>query len=91
MELLKSHPWSGNIRAPELYRKAVILSEGAVLTPKEVELKSIQSDSGVEISSEDSLEETEKKAIMAAIGRFGETCQWLPNLWESAGRHSTLS
>ena len=73
LELLKSHPWSGNIRElRNCIEKAVILSEGAVLTPKEVELKSIQSDSGSrEISSEDSLEETEKKAIMAAIGRFG--------------------
>lgn len=73
LELLKSHPWSGNIRElRNCIEKAVILSEGAVLTPNEVELKSIQSDSGSrEISSEDSLEETEKKAIMAAIGRFG--------------------
>ncbi len=73
LELLKSHLWSGNIRElRNCIEKAVILSEGAVLTPKEVELKSIQSDSGSrEISSEDSLEETEKKAIMAAIGRFG--------------------
>ena len=73
LELLKSHLWSGNIRElRNCIEKAVILSEGAILTPKEVELKSIQSDSGSrEISSEDSLEETEKKAIMAAIGRFG--------------------
>jgi transcriptional regulator with PAS, ATPase and Fis domain len=72
-ELLKSHPWSGNIRElRNCIEKAVILSEGAILTPKEIELKSIQSDSGSrEISSEDSLEETEKKAIMAAIDRFG--------------------
>ncbi|HKM12201.1 MAG TPA: sigma-54 dependent transcriptional regulator [Bacteroidales bacterium] len=73
LELLKSHPWSGNIRElRNCIEKAVILSEGAILTPKEIELKSIQSDSGSrEISSEDSLEETEKKAIMAAIDRFG--------------------
>ncbi len=73
LELLRSHPWSGNIRELQnCIEKAVILSEGAILTPNEIELKSIQSDAGSrEISSEDSLEETEKKAIMAAIDRFG--------------------
>ena len=39
LELLKSHPWSGNIRElRNCIEKAVILSEGAILTPKEIEL-----------------------------------------------------
>ncbi len=73
LELLNSHTWSGNIRElRNCIEKAVILSEGAILTPKEIELKTIQIEpESREISSEDSLEETEKKAIMAAIGRFG--------------------
>jgi transcriptional regulator with PAS, ATPase and Fis domain len=73
LELLKSHSWSGNIRElRNCIEKGVILSEGDTLTPKEIELKTIQIEpESREIGSEDSLEETEKKAIMVAIGRFG--------------------
>ena len=73
LKLLKSHSWSGNIRElRNCMEKAVILSEGDILTPKEIELKTIQIEpESREIGSEDSLEETEKKAIIAAIARFG--------------------
>ncbi len=73
LELLKSHSWSGNIRElRNCIEKGVILSEGDIVTPKEIELKTIQIEpESREIGSEDSLEETEKKAIMVAIGRFG--------------------
>ena len=69
-ELLKGHSWSGNIRElSNCIEKAVILSENEFLTAADLEI--IPARPSVEVSGTDTLEETEEKAIRAAMARFG--------------------
>ena len=69
-ELLKGHSWSGNIRElSNCIEKAVILSENELLTAADLEI--IPARPSVEVSGTDTLEETEEKAIRAAMARFG--------------------
>ncbi len=71
-ELLKSHFWSGNIRElSNCIEKAVILSENKLLTAADLEIQQRAPSGSVEVSSTDTLEETEEKAIRAAMARFG--------------------
>ena len=71
--LLKGHSWSGNIRELQnCIEKAVILSEGSVLTEADIELQQGSTpSSGPAMSGNETLEETEEKAIRAAMARFG--------------------
>jgi DNA-binding NtrC family response regulator len=67
---LKGHSWSGNIRElSNCIEKAVILSENELLTAADLEI--IPARPSVEVSGTDTLEETEEKAIRAAMARFG--------------------
>ena len=69
-ELLKGHSWSGNIRElSNCIEKAVILSENEFLTAADLEI--IPARPSVEVYGTDTLEETEEKAIRAAMARFG--------------------
>ena len=69
-ELLMGHSWSGNIRElSNCIEKAVILSENELLTVADLEI--IPARPSVEVSGTDTLEETEEKAIRAAMARFG--------------------
>ena len=69
-EVLKGHFWSGNIRElSNCIEKAVILSENELLTAADLEI--IPARPSVEVSGTDTLEETEEKAIRAAMARFG--------------------
>ena len=72
-ETLKSHYWSGNIRELQnCMEKAVILADGETLTSCDIELpqnRNLSSASG--ITGNETLEETEEKAIRAAMARFG--------------------
>ena len=69
-ELLKGHSWSGNIRElSNCIEKAVILSENKFLTATDLEI--IPARPSVEVYGTDTLEETEEKAIRAAMARFG--------------------
>ena len=69
-ELLKGHSWSGNIRElSNCIEKAVILSENEFLTATDLEI--IPARPSVEVYGTDTLEETEEKAIRAAMARFG--------------------
>ena len=69
-ELLKGHSWSGNIRElSNCIEKAVILSENELLTAADLEI--IPARPSVEVYGTDTLEETEEKAIRAAMARFG--------------------
>lgn len=71
-ELLKSHFWSGNIRElSNCIEKAVILSENETLTAADIEIQQTRPAGSIEVSSTDTLEETEEKAIRAAMARFG--------------------
>ena len=71
-ELLKGHSWSGNIRElSNCIEKAVILSENESLTAADIEIVPARVTSSIEVSSTDTLEETEEKAIRAAMARFG--------------------
>lgn len=72
-ELLKGQYWSGNIRELQnCIEKAVILSDGDIIGVNDIELPQnagktcAAPDSGTE-----TLEETEEKAIRAAMARFG--------------------
>ena len=69
-EILKGHFWNGNIRElSNCIEKAVILSENELLTAADLEI--IPARDSVEVSGTDTLEETEEKAIRAAMARFG--------------------
>jgi len=72
-DLLKSHIWSGNIRELQnCIEKAVIMSEGETLTASDIELpQSRTSSQETPMSGNETLEETEEKAIRAAMARFG--------------------
>ena len=73
LELLKSHYWSGNVRELQnCIEKAVILCDGDMLTSSDIELQQNRAtaDSTV-MSGNETLEETEEKAIRAALARFG--------------------
>ena len=71
--LLKGHCWSGNIRELQnCMEKAVILSDGEILTVSDIELpQNRQQAATSEFSGNETLEETEEKAIRAAMSRFG--------------------
>ena len=73
LELLKGHVWSGNIRELQnCIEKAVILCDGVVLTASDIELPQGRAGLlGTVMSGNETLEETEKKAIRAAMARFG--------------------
>ena len=72
VELLKGHFWSGNIRElSNCIEKAVILSENEHLTAADIEIVPARTSGSIEITSTDTLEETEEKAIRAAMTRFG--------------------
>ena len=71
-EVLKGHFWSGNIRElSNCIEKAVILSENELLTAADLEIVPARAAGSIEVSSTDTLEETEEKAIRAAMARFG--------------------
>lgn len=71
-ELLKGHSWSGNIRElSNCIEKAVILSENELLTAADIEIVPARASGSIEVSSTDTLVETEEKAIRAAMTRFG--------------------
>ena len=71
-ELLKGQYWSGNIRELQnCIEKAVILSDGKILGINDLELQQNKAAESVAVSAVDTLEETEEKAIRAAIARFG--------------------
>ena len=70
-ELLKGQYWSGNIRELQnCIEKAVILSDSEVLGVQDLELHG-QKAVAAEVSAVDTLEETEEKAIRAAMAKFG--------------------
>ena len=70
--LLKGHSWSGNIRElSNCIEKAVILSENEQLTAADLEIVPAGLSGQVEMSGTDTLDETEEKAIRAAMLRFG--------------------
>ena len=72
-DILKGHYWSGNIRELQnCIEKAVILSDGDILTTSDIELQQGRVPvTGQEMTGNDTLEETEEKAIRAAMTRFG--------------------
>ncbi len=72
-DILKGHYWSGNIRELQnCIEKAVILSDGDSLTASDIELQQGRIPvTGQEMTGSDTLEETEEKAIRAAMTRFG--------------------
>lgn len=73
LELLKGHVWSGNIRELQnCIEKAVILCDGEMLTASDIELPQVRAGlHGTVMSGNETLEETEEKAIRAAMARFG--------------------
>lgn len=72
IELLKGHFWSGNIRElSNCIEKAVILSENELLGLADIEIQQGRSPESVQVSGTETLEETEEKAIRAAMTRFG--------------------
>lgn len=73
-EKLKGHRWSGNIRELQnCIEKAVILSEGYMLTGNDLQLAPSggEEQEKMEMSGEETLEMAEEKAIRAAMNRFG--------------------
>jgi DNA-binding NtrC family response regulator len=71
-EVLKGHFWSGNIRElSNCIEKAVILSENELLTAADIQIVPARTSGSIEVSSTDTLEETEEKAIRAAMAKFG--------------------
>ena len=71
-DLLKCQYWSGNIRELQnCIEKAVILSDGETLGVNDIELQQSKAAESVAVSAVDTLEETEEKAIRAAMARFG--------------------
>ena len=73
VEILKGHVWSGNIRELQnCIEKAVILCDEEVLTAADIELPQGRTGlHGTVMSGNETLEETEEKAIRAAMARFG--------------------
>ena len=72
IERLKGHSWSGNIRElSNCIEKAVILSESELISVADLDIQQARPSGPVEVSSTDTLEETEEKAIRAAMARFG--------------------
>ena len=73
LELLKGHCWSGNVRELQnCIEKAVILCDGDMLTSSDIELQQNRTTAGSSVmSGNETLEETEEKAIRAAMARFG--------------------
>ena len=73
VDILKGHVWSGNIRELQnCIEKAVILCDGEVLTAADIELPQGRTGlHGTVMSGNETLEETEEKAIRAAMARFG--------------------
>lgn len=73
-ETLKAHFWSGNIRELQnCIEKAVILSDGESLTASDIELPQNRAaqNTNQAMTGGDTLEETEEKAIRAAMARYG--------------------
>ena len=72
-EALKNQYWSGNIRELQnCIEKAVIMSDGETLGIDDLQLSPISPKGGADaFSGTDSLEETEEKAIRAAMAKFG--------------------
>ena len=72
-DILMSQNWSGNIRELQnCIEKAVILSDGDTLSVNDFELPQNKAAvESVQVSAVDTLEETEEKAIRAAMARFG--------------------
>ena len=72
-EALKNQYWSGNIRElKNCIEKAVIMSDGETLGIDDLQLSPIRPKGGADaFSGTDSLEETEEKAIRAAMAKFG--------------------
>lgn len=73
LEMLKRHTWSGNIRELQnCIEKAVIMSDGTTLDISDIELpRDIMHTERQLMSGSETLEETEEKAIRAAMARFG--------------------
>ncbi len=73
VEMLKRHSWSGNIRELQnCMEKAVIMSEGNTIGISDIELPDeILQTKKQERSGNETLEETEEKAIRAAMAKFG--------------------
>ena len=72
-EVLINHNWGGNIRELQnCIEKAVILSEGSTLSASDIELPSGgNAPAPPGTGAGDTLEETEEKAIRAAMARYG--------------------
>ena len=72
-EVLMNHNWGGNIRELQnCIEKAVILSEGSTLSVSDIELPSGgNAPAPPGTGAGDTLEETEEKAIRAAMARYG--------------------
>ncbi len=72
-QLLKGQYWRGNIRELQnCIEKSVILSDGESLGINDIELpQSKVAAESVAVSAVDTLEETEEKAIRAAMSKFG--------------------
>jgi transcriptional regulator with PAS, ATPase and Fis domain len=73
-EILKTHYWGGNIRELQnCIEKAVILSDGESLTASDIELPQSRAaqNTNPAMAGNDTLEETEEKAIRAAMARYG--------------------
>lgn len=70
--MLKNHQWSGNIRELQnCIEKAVILSDGDMLAVTDIQLPQSRCTSyDSAVSPDETLEETEEKAIRAAMARF---------------------
>ena len=71
--MLEAHYWSGNIRELQnCIEKAVIMSDGEMLTGADIEFTPARvSHESAGLSGNETLEETEEKAIRAAMTRFG--------------------
>lgn len=69
---LESYSWSGNIRELQnCIEKAVIMSEGEILTTNDIEIPQDRKAEELLMNGSETLEETEEKAIRAAVARFG--------------------
>ena len=73
LETLTGHTWYGNIRELQnCIEKAVILCDGDILTASDIELpQSRITTKETAMSGNETLEETEEKAIRAAMARYG--------------------
>ena len=69
---LLSHSWSGNIRELQnCIEKAVILSDNELLGADDIDIQVPKQSGAMEMSGNDTLEETEEKAIRAAMAKCG--------------------